>query len=306
MTWLNWPTEKVIGLASKVPAYKQNESLRLDLHGDPLHARLVVFSDGNHHMALHETLQAFASAYPQVGEIFYTTTPPRIAMELLRAGAIDIGNFRLAVTPHVFISPPPVLETLVQEGYLQSQRPFMSGRGVVLLVHKDNPKGISGITDLLRPDVRLFLSNPITEKVSNQIYTDCLRRLAMHHSITLDFLAHPPGQPDPAKLVYGESIHHREAPQAILDERADAALVFYHLGLRYQRIFPEHFDFIWPAGSLGDQACDVSHFACALVAEGGEWGATLMDFLASDAVTKIYEYHGLMRTQNQAPPAQQS
>lgn len=119
---------------------------------------------------------------------------------------------------------------------MKSYRPFMSSRGCVSLLHKNNLKGIAGIVDLLRPDVRLFLSNPNTEKVSNQIYTDCLRRLA-----TQDFLAHAPGQPDPAKLVYGRSIHHREAPQAIMDERADAALVFYHLALRYQRIFPEHF-----------------------------------------------------------------
>lgn len=295
MTWLNWPVELATGLDREYPRYRQNESLRLDLHGDPVHARLVVVSDGNHHMALQQTLHAFSLAHPEVGEIFYTTTPPRIATEMLRAGSLEIGNFRLSVTPHVFISPPAVLEPLVKEGFMQSYRPFMSSRGVVLLVHKDNPKGIAGITDLLRPDVRLFLSNPVTEKVSNQIYTDCLRRLAGQKGITLDFLAHPPGQPDPAKLIYGESIHHREAPQAIMDERADAAVVFYHLALRYQRIFPEHFDFVWPVGSLGDQACDISYFSCGLVGDGGEWGAALMDFLMSDTTTKIYEYHGLLR-----------
>lgn len=295
MTWLNWPVELATGLDRDVPAYQQYESLRLDLHGDPADARLVVISDGNHHMALQDTLQAFARANPAVGEIFYTTTPPRIATQLLRSGTLGIGNFRLSVKPHVLISPPAVLDSLVQEGLLANHSPFMSSRGVVLLVHKDNPKKIAGLSDLLRPGIRLFLSNPITEKVSYQVYTDCLRRLATHQGITLDFLAHPPGQPDPAKLIYGESIHHREAPQAIIDERADAALVYYHLALRYQRIFPEHFDFIWPAGSLGDQACDVSNFSCSLVGEGGEWGAALIDFLMSDTVTKIYEHHGLMR-----------
>jgi len=30
----------------------------------------------------------------------------------------------------------------------------------------------------------------------------------------------------------------------VADGRADTALVFYHLGLRYQRIFPEIFDFV--------------------------------------------------------------
>ncbi len=299
---LSWPLEQATPPDRELPSYQQNESLRLDLHGDPVHARLVVVSDGNHHMALQDTLRAFSIAHPTVGEIFYTTTPPRIATEMLRAGGLVIGNFRLSVTPHVFISPPAVLEPLVQDGYMHGYQPFMSSRGVVLLVPKDNPKGIAGLADLLLPDVRLFLSNPQTEKVSNQIYTDCLRRLAMQKGITLDFLAHEPGKPDPAKLVYGESIHHREAPQAIVDGRADAALVFYHLALRYQRIFSGYFDFVWPAGSLGNHACDISYFSCGLVGDGGAWGPALMDFLMSDTVTQIYEHHGLMRA-NAASPA---
>jgi hypothetical protein len=295
MTWLNWPVEQASRTDCEFPRHRQNEGLCLDLHGDPTHSNLVVISDGNHHMALQETLHAFSLIHPEVGDIFYTTTPPRIATEMLRAGGLEIGNFRLSVTPHVFIGPPAVLEPLVNDGYMQGYQPFMSSRGVVLLVPKNNPKGIAGIIDLLRPDVRLFLSNPNTEKVSNQIYTDCLLRLAEQQGMTLDFLAHAPGQPDPAKLVYGESIHHREAPQAIMDERADAALVFYHLALRYQRIFPEHFDFVWPAGSLGNQVCDTGIISCGLVGNGGEWGQTVLDFLSSDVVTKIYEYHGLMR-----------
>lgn len=56
-------------------------------------------------MALQDALHAFALAHPAVGDIFYTTTPPRIATEMLRAGGLEIGNFRLGVTPRVMISP---------------------------------------------------------------------------------------------------------------------------------------------------------------------------------------------------------
>jgi hypothetical protein len=286
MTWLNWPVERATGLDRKLPSYRKNESLCLDLHGDPVHARLVVFSDGNHHMALQEALHAFSLIHPKVGEIFYTTTPPRIATEMLRAGGLEIGNFRLSVKPHLMICPPGVLAPLVEAGYIKSYRSFMKG----------NPKEINGIADFLRPDVRLFLSNPVTEKVSNNIYSECLRLLAMRARITLDFLTHPPGQPDPKKLVYGRLIHHREAPQAILDERADVAMVFYHLALRYQHIFPEYFDYVWPDGSLDGQACGMSTFSCGLVGNGGEWGQTLLDYLFSDEVKKIYEHHGLSVT----------
>jgi hypothetical protein len=39
----------------------------------------------------------------------------------------------------------------------------------------------------------------------------------------------------------------------------------------------------------------MSYFSCGLVGNGGEWGQALLDFMMGDAVTKIYEYHGLMR-----------
>lgn len=293
---LNWPDEAARPAMRDEPHFSQaGSNICLDFHGDPLRAKLVVFSDGNHHMALEEALRAFLAQNPTVEEIFYTTTPPRVALQLLRAGCLDIGNLRLSISPHVFISPPVILDELVREGRMTEQQKFMRSRGVVLLVPKDNPKQIAGLRDLLRDDVKLFLSNPNSEKASYQIYTDCLRRLGNHESLTLDFLLHPPGQPDPAKLVYGQAIHHREAPQMVADGRADVALVFYHLALRYQRIFPEVFDFVWPTGSLGEQDCDINSFNCGLIGDGGAWGAALLAFLASDCVTEIYRTHGLAR-----------
>ena len=32
-------------------------------------------------------------------------------------------------------------------------------------------------------------------------------------------------------IVFGERIHHREAPQALADGKADVAMVYYHLAL---------------------------------------------------------------------------
>lgn len=295
MTWLNWPTELATNPARPVTHYEQIESLRLDLHGDLTKAKLVVCSDGNHHMALEVALQTFARAHPAVEEIFYTTTPPRIALQIMRGGGMQVGNFRLSVSPHVFISPQQIVDQLVAEERVIKHAPFMRSRGVVLLVRKDNPKRITSIADLLRDDVRLFLSNPVMETISYHIYTACLRRLARVRGITLDFLIHAPGRPNPDKLVYGESIHHREAPQMVADGRADAAIVFYHLGLRYQRIFPDILDFVWPEGSLGNQDLDVNNFSCGLMTDSGEWGEMLYQFLMSDTVTEIYRGHGLER-----------
>lgn len=294
MASLNWPDETAGPIdGGELRLVQPGSNVCLDFHGDPLRARLVVMSDGNHHMALREVLAAFLAENPAVEDVFYTTTPPRVALQLLRAGHLDIGNLRLSVKPHVMIGPPPVLDQVVAAGHMATYRPFMRSRGVALLVMKGNPKKVFGAADLLRDDVRLFMSNPITEKVSYQIYLGALRRLATVEGVTLGFLEHALGQPDPGKLIYGKSIHHREAPQALADNRADAAVVFYHLALRYQRIFPELFDFVQAAAWGPDEEMDVGRTDCGLVGDGGAWGGALLDFLATETVTHIYRAHSL-------------
>ncbi|MBI3525734.1 MAG: substrate-binding domain-containing protein [Betaproteobacteria bacterium] len=300
MTKLIWPEEQV--RAGGAPGFSQADSnICLDFHGDPARARLVVFSDGNHHMALREALELFADLYPDVGDIFYITTPPRVAVEMLQAGRILVGNLGITATPHVFISPPQILERLVDGGYMQAHSPFMRSRGNVLLVRKGNPKNILGVADLLRDGVRLFLSNPVTETLSYQVYADSLRNLAQRDGINLAFLEHAPGKHDPARLMYGNLVHHREAPQALADGKVDVAMLYYHLALRYQRIFPEMFEMIEIVGIGNDNAANddplniISQFNCGLVGDGGEWGATLLDHLMSATVAEIYVKHGLTR-----------
>ncbi|MDP2134975.1 MAG: substrate-binding domain-containing protein [Sulfuritalea sp.] len=252
-------------------------------------------SDGNHHMALQEVLALFLARNPAVDDIFYSTTPPALALEWLSTGRIDIGNLRLSLRPQVMIGPPPVLERAAAGGHLAAQRPFMRSCGSALLVLRGNPKRIHGAADLLRDGVRLFLSNPLAEKVSYGVYRSALQRLAGAEGLSLRFLDHEPGLQDPAKLAYGAAIHHREAPQALADGRADVAVVFHHLAMRYRRIFPDLFDFVQPASWVADEAADIGRTDCGLVGDGGPWGPALLDFLATDAVTRIYRAHGLER-----------
>lgn len=291
MAPLPWPAETALPAGADAPRFAQpGSNLCLDLHGDPARAKLAVFSDGNHHMALQETLAAFAQAHAGVADVFYCTTPPAVALKWLRAGQLNVGNLRLTVAPHVFISPPAVLDRLVAEGRMRVHRPFARSRGIALLVPKGNPKHIDSVAALLRRDVRVFLSNPITEKVSYDIYAQWLRRRAAQAGLAADLLDHPPGRPDPARLVYGDAIHHREAPQAVADGRADAAVVFYHLALRYARVFPDVFEFVWPTP---DPATDTGTVHAGVIDSGGPWGEALLTFLHGPTTAAIYAKHGL-------------
>ncbi len=241
-------------------------------------------------MALEECLRCFCGMHPEVEDVFYATTPPSVLLNLLAVGGLDLGNLRLSAVPHVFISPPEALNRVVSAGRMAAHRPFMRSRGNVLLVCRGNPKAIRGIGDLARGDVRLFLSNPKSETASYEVYRATLEGLARRQGMTLDI-------PD-ARIVYGERIHHREAPQALADGRADAALVYYHLALRYVRIFPQHFEIVALDGAPADRALPenvISRFHVGVIGDGGEWGGRLLAFLLGEDVTDIYRRHGLER-----------
>ncbi len=185
---LNWPIEA--SRADYRDGFGWNQpgsNLCLDFHGDPLTAKLVVFSDGNHHMALEACCQTFLKRHPDVGDIFYATTPPRVILESVLQGGMMLGNLRLNVMPHVFISPENILDKLVSEKQIVSHRVFARSCGNVLLVKKGNPKAISGIADLLRDDVHLTISNPVTETASYDVYKKTLLDIA--HEQGLDVAA---------------------------------------------------------------------------------------------------------------------
>ncbi len=250
----------------------------------------MVFSDGNHHMALEECLQRFLAAHPRVEDVFYATTPPAVLLRWLEAGCLHLGNLRLSLQPHLFISPPKILDRVVASGRAPGHVPFMRSRGNVLLVRQGNPKKISVVTDLARADVRLFLSNPETETASYEVYADTLSGLARRAGVEGDILGK-------LRAVYGERIHHREAPQALADDRADAAMLYYHLALRYTRIFPGQFEIVPLDGAPETAAPEnvLSRFHLALVDGGGEWGAAAREFLLGPEAAAIYARHGLAR-----------
>jgi len=94
---------------------------------------------------------------------------------MLRKGGLQMGNLVIRVSPHVFISPPEILDNLVADRFMSEHSPFVRNQGNVLLVKKGNPKHIFKVSDLRREDVRLFLSNPEAEKASFTAYYNTLK-----------------------------------------------------------------------------------------------------------------------------------
>lgn len=295
MHYLDWPEEQA-GDDNQYFRWNQpGSNICLDFHGDPLNAQLAVFSDGNHHMALRDCLDLFIRQNKGLSGIFYATTPPGPIVNMLRNGGLQMGNLIIRVSPHVFISPPEVFDNLVADGFMSEHIPFVRNQGNVLLVKKGNPKHILKVSDLMRGDVRLFLSNPETEKTSFKAYYNTLKTMASEQTANPHF---PDDKITQGQVLFGNCIHHREAPQAVADDCADVAVVYYHLALRYIRIFPSLYEIV----PLGGTALDpqpasgniISWTHVGLINGGGQWGASFIQFLSTSAVREVYNYHGLM------------
>lgn len=290
----DWPEETVLPHQRAERWCEPASNMVLDFHGDPSRAQLVVFSDGNHHMALLPAMKAFYGANPGVTDIFYATTPPGPLLSMLKSGALRLGNFVLSIRPHVFISPPHVLDRLQADGLVRSHGLLALNQGSVLLIRKSNPKGISGVADLMRREVRLFISNPDTETVSYRGYRQTLEAMAADqgiaaHAFSKAVFGHT--------VVWGRRIHHREAPEALAAGKADVAIVYYHLALRYARIFPELFDHVPLGGTKAHPEPHpqnpVSAIHMGLVGQGGAWGKRFLAFMRSPTVADIYVGHGM-------------
>lgn len=281
---LDWTPEYCHDGTTPADWHHVGTNLVLDFHGDP-GAELVVFSDGNHHMALLDAVCEFGKR-PDAPNVFYTTTPPGPLAAALRADGLRLGNLLLQVRPHVFISPRFVLEPLQRDGFLGESKRLFTSTGTVLLVPRGNPRGIHSVADLVRNDLRLFLSNPDTETASYSGYRAALDGAAAREGLDLAGLK----ASDDARIVYGVRIHHREAPEAVAAGLADCAVIYHHLGLRYTRIFPDRFEIV-PLPAPADIEPASSHIA--LVGNGGRWGQAFMEFMLSETVANIYREHGM-------------
>lgn len=298
MSTLPWPAEAARYPDDTVRAFAApGSNWVLDFHGDPMTAGLALFSDGNHHMALEAAVQAFLAANPEVGDVFYTTTPPAPLVDALKGSGLAIGNLRISRKPDVFIGPGDILDGLVDDGFVNRHEPFAESRGNVLLVRKGNPKGIVSVADLLSDDVTLTCSNPVTEKASFSVYKEAICNLARDAGVDEDAIATKLSVAGPS-TVHSQVIHHREVPELIGAGHADAAMIYYHLALRYARIFPELFEFVDIGRVLSGQRIDgnpTTRYHVGLVGGGGAWGEQFVAFMQGDVAQELYEDHGLLR-----------
>jgi Bacterial extracellular solute-binding protein len=223
-------------------------------------AGLVIFSEGNHLMALlsDDILGAFpawAKSQPQYADldldnIVVVTIPQPAVVQMIRTGAIALGNLVLEVSrksgfyPDIVMAGPGPLRQLRKLGAIEPRARFFSrNRGFALLVRKGNPLGIHGLVDVARSGGRIALPEAASEPEARARYRAAVDDLIGKPAADELFAAEMPSFPGRIGIV------HRDLPEMVARGYADVALTQYHLISYWTRIFPNHFALVPISGA---------------------------------------------------------
>lgn len=312
-TLLDWPADQ----GTVIPNLNDpTANILNDVHAQLTHFDLLLSTEGNFHPALKDIWPQYLAKFkdqPLVNWL-YTTSPP-ISYEQLTHGVAQVGNLYVKCRPTVAIASRQVIEKLLKAGYtVEPAIPLLRDRGGVILVKKGNPKRIRSVWDLARPGVRLVTPNPALEPGAFANYAATLAGIAANDpqppqgvsAGRLVDLIFNGGSRDPEKWLAGPRIHHRDLPWSVAFGKADAAIIFYHLGLYTQQTFPDQFDLVPLGGTLTDPQPLKGTVVQPryIVRLQGDWTPRqkearegLVETLLSADFTRVLEKRGLLRPQ---------
>lgn len=201
----------------------------LDLHGDPSTAQLVIFASGNQWMVMDDLVTAFQKAHPEVKSVYFETLPPGVEAAQMDSGALQVGNLLITVKPDVVMAGHPRMQQLAHDSV--AAQPIVYARSrLAILVRAGNPKHITGLADLGRPDVRIAMPDPKIEGVGRLIVSAYERTggSALVNTI-MNVKVHD-------RTTILTQIHHRQTPMFLLDGSVDAGPLWLTEALYQERI----------------------------------------------------------------------
>ena len=193
-----------------------------DFHGDLTSPKLVLFVGGNYFFAMAPLVEQFEKDNPEYrGRIFWETIPPGLLVKQMKAGGtITVGNMTWTVKPDAYFAGLGKVRDLITDGTLTGPAvPYVTNQ-LTIMVRQGNPKNVTSLNDLARPDVRLAMPNPEFEGVARQIKASLKKAGgdALVSTVYEDKV-----HAGSAELTH---IHHRQTALFLMQDRADAGVVW--------------------------------------------------------------------------------
>lgn len=269
-----------------------------DLHGNIQDPDLVLFMAGNQYMVMPELIAAYKEYIANnqdlyaglvVEEVFYATTPPGRLIGAMEKGELDLGSYNIKVAPDklwpdVFMTGLRQQRRLDKNGFAENGEATLYTRdgGAGILVRAGNPLGILEASDLQDENIRVAISDPNIEPASYETYGQVLDGTGFEG--LAEIVLNSPGRISP------RAVHHRENPQYLADDLADAAMMYDHFGQYLTTTFPECFDYI----ELPDKGNRFATMAWSKMVgrNNVEAADAWVNFLKTDSAQAIYESKG--------------
>jgi ABC-type molybdate transport system substrate-binding protein len=253
-------------------------------------ADLVLWVAGNQFFAMDEVIGRFQKTHPGV-TVGLITLPPGLILSAIQGGGWVYNGKEYRCAPDIYASVNLGHLRQLKAAGLMSQYAIYMHNELQIMVAKDNPKKITGIEDLVRPDVRTSLPNPVNEGIM-QFYA---RKVLERHGI---WSAIANGQEcvscQTTARNWFTAVHHRETPERIRDNKSDAGIVWktevmeaLRQGANIEAVA------LPPADSLRDE---VSYAIGTLQNSPHKENAeAYLAFLATPAGQEAYEKFGFVR-----------
>jgi len=185
-------------------------------------AGLILWLAGNQFFAMDEVVGAFRKENPDVA-VGIITLPPGLLLKAIRGGGWNYGGKTYPGLPDVYASVNlGHLKALKKAGMMDKYVIYLHNE-MVLMVAQGNPKGITAIQDMARPDVKTSNPNPVSEGIMRFYGRKVLERNGIWDKISAGKECNS-CQTTPNNWF--TSVHHRETPERILDGRSDTGIVW--------------------------------------------------------------------------------
>ena len=185
-------------------------------------AGLILWLAGNQFFAMDEVIKTFQKSSPGT-EVGLITLPPGLLLTAIEKGGWTYGGKDYPGRPDVYASVNlGHLQRLKKQGLMDTYAIYLHNE-MELMVAAGNPKGIKGIEDVGRADVRTSMPNPVSEGIMRFYGKKVLERNGLWQHVS--------GGKECSSCQttpnnWFTSVHHRETPERILAGKSDTGIVW--------------------------------------------------------------------------------